>query len=134
MGEIWGTLNRGVGAMLLSAIVTIAIAGLLCTFIVDEPVAMLRSVPALFTTGKSTHVFEVKPIDESDTSAVKPYQLLPFQYDSSFVDSITIESDRNLLLADGETPDTFFNKPVRIEASTPYDWNRRSSKQSPIRW
>lgn len=132
MGEIWGTLSRGVGAMLLSAAIGIAAIGLLCTPIVDEPFAMLASVPSLFTTGETKTPFTLKPADESGEGTVKPYQLLPFKYDSDFVDSITVESNRTVLFADAETPEGFFNKPVRIEAQTPYVWNRKSNIPAPI--
>jgi len=130
LGEIVGTLTQGIGAWIGSVVVVVAILGVACWPLIDEPGAVFKSVSSLFSTGEVTTTVTIAGSKtDGDTTTYEPVKL---KYEGALVDSIRIESDRNLVLADSDQIETLRSQPVQVEARTPLDWNRRSSRQSPI--
>ncbi len=132
LGELYGTISRGIGAQLTSALAVIGIAGLSCTFLVDEPVPMLSNLPTLLKTGKSISTFTLPGMNASDEKAESEYVPLPLKYDPRFIQRVIVNSDRNIVLADGKDVESFRGKPLQIEARGEIDWNTKSSTPAPI--
>lgn len=132
LGELYGGLTQGIGSLLVSVIAAIGIAGLCCTYVVDEPVQMLASIPSLFTTGETTSRFTIPGIKVDGNQENSDYTPIPLKYDPTFVDSVAVQSDRKIILADGQNVESFRSKPLRMEARTEIAWNRQSSLDSPI--
>jgi len=132
LGELYGSISRGIGAQLTSALAVIGIAGLSCTFLVDEPLPMLTNIPNLLTTGKSVSTFTLPGMSASDEKAESEYVPLPLKYDPRFVQSIVVNSDRNIVLADGKNVESFREKPFQVEARSEIDWNTKSTTPAPI--
>jgi ABC-type transport system involved in multi-copper enzyme maturation permease subunit len=132
LGELYGSISRGIGAQLTVALGVIGIAGLCCTFLVDEPVPMLQSLSTLFTTGQSTSTFTLPGIDSADDTKVPEYVPLPLKYDPRLVQRVVVNSNRNIVLADGKDADSLQEKPLQIEARNEIDWNTQLATPSPI--
>jgi len=130
LGEIVGTLTEGIGAWISAVVIVVAFLGVACWPLIDEPAAVFRSLNGLFTTGEvTTSVTIAGSKVDGDSTVFEPVKL---RYDGALIDSIRIESDRNLTLSDSDQIETIRSQPVQVEARTPLEWNRRSSQQSPI--
>lgn len=132
VGELYGSITRGIGAQLTSVLAVIGIAGLACTFLVDEPFLMLKNLPTLFRNGNSTFTFTLAGSDADGEASKAEFVALPLKYDPQFIARIVVNSDRNIILADGKDAEAFRDKPVRVEAKNEIDWNRQSSTPPPI--
>ncbi len=132
LGELYESISRGIGGQLTSALAVIGIAGLSCTYLVDEPLPMLSSLPTLFTTGQSTSTFTLPGMDTTNEKAESEYTPLPLKYDPRFVQRVVVNSDRNIVLADGKDVESFREKPLQVEARTEIDWNTQFSAPAPI--
>ena len=132
MGELYGSITRGIGAQLTLALAAIGILGLCCTFVVDEPVPMLANLASLFGRGETSASFTLPGIGIDSDTAKAEFVPLPLKYDPQFIDRVVVFSDKNVILADGNDPLLFREKPLNLEAKTEIDWNRQSSFPSPI--
>jgi ABC-type transport system involved in multi-copper enzyme maturation permease subunit len=131
IGEFFESVTRGVGAYIAGVFLFIACGGLLATFLVDEPVAMLKSVPSLFVLGETTETFTVPVQDESDRASSKFFPL-GLKYDPRFLSRIVVRSKQNVILLDTPVIETYSRKPVRIQAGEDLLWTRGSTADSPI--
>ena len=132
IGELWGSITRGIGAQLTTALAVIGIAGLCSTFVVDEPVPMLSNLPSLFRRGETSASFSLPGIGVDSESAKNEFVPLPLKYDPRFVERVIVSSDKNIILADANDPLQFREKALTVEAKTEIDWNTQSSFPSPI--
>ena len=130
LDEIWGTLTEGIGAWVGSVAIIIGVLGVACWPLVDDPKGVLKSLSSFFSVGEVTTRLEVPGNDGSEASSV--YVPLNLKYEGALVDSIRIESDRNLVFADSDQAETRRSQPMQIEARTPLEWNRRASSPAPI--
>ena len=130
LGEIWGTLTQGIGAWVGSIGLSIAVLGVACWPLVDEPAEVLQSLGRFFSTGEVTSRIELAGNSSQTESSV--FLPLNLKYEGSLVDSVRIESDRNVVLADSDQIENTRSLPTQIEARTPLKWSRRDTRQAPI--
>jgi len=132
MGELYGSISRGIGAQLTTTLAIVGLAGLCCTFVVDEPVPMLVNLPSIFRPSQSTASFTIPGVALDGELGKTEFIPLPLRYNPQFVQRVVVSSNQNIILADGSDPTQFREKPLQIEARTEFDWNKQSSFPSPI--
>ncbi len=131
LSEFAETLQIGVGFQIFATLLTIVCLAFAATFVVEEPIPMLTSLPRLFSTGtiNKTVTLAGVPVD-SDAGEFLPVEL---SYNPLALRRITILSDRNVVLnvISSSTGD-YADAPTRIIARTPLEWNRGSAGNPPI--
>jgi hypothetical protein len=128
--ELGGSLTQGVGAYIASTLAIIASGGLLCTFLVDEPLEMVKGIPTIFNHGEVSATFPLPAASESEHET--NYVPIPLRYDPRYLDRIVVRSKQNIILSDTPTVDAYSRKPRRIQAGEDVVWDRRSTAAPPI--
>jgi hypothetical protein len=130
LSELKESLTTGVGGLIFGVLAIVAGLGLLSTPLLDEPLAMLQGIPKIFAYGESRQSFEI-PGQAADqtTSAFEP---VPLKYDPRFVNRVTVNSNRRLILADSQDPASVIRTPVQVEANVELAWTSDSKAEPPI--
>jgi hypothetical protein len=120
--ELNSLLFEGLGLYLVASALVIAIGGLLCTPLVDKPMAALSSIPKVLTSGATVpQKFTVAgATDESEPPFVK----LDVIYDPTTLDSIKLTSNKNILIGDGPSVAEFDTTGYQLFRDVPVEWNR----------
>jgi hypothetical protein len=123
ISELRSVLFQGAGAYALTALAAFGAIGLLSFWLIDQPFQSLRSLPQLLSSGKSVVTLPVPGIDPNATEA----KLIPLdiRYDARLLESVRIESDRNVVIGDAENLADFRMIPVRIDARSEVNWTRK---------
>lgn len=131
LSEIYESITTGVGGYISSMLAIIAISGLLCSFLVDEPLNVIQNIPTLFKAGDTKSTFEI-PGQTGDPNAETEYTPIALKYDYRYVREVIVQSRQNVLLSDAKTVDQATFKPIRIQAREDLVWTRGSKSQAPI--
>ncbi len=126
MGEVKSLLFQGVGLYLLSVTASMAAIGLASSVLVDNPMAAIRSVPYLFSSGYSEQTFTVDGVKADADEA--PFQKIGVRYDSTTLGAVEITSDRNILLADAPSISEFKYPASSIGPDNPAQWIRGANR------
>ncbi len=131
LAELGDSLTRGVGAYIATVFSIAAIVGLLCTFLVDEPLPMLKAIPKIFTDGEKSLTFTIPPQSDQNEGS-KQFFPIPLKYDAAYVDRVVIQSKQNIILSDTKEITEFSGKPVQVQAREDLIWKRGSNVAPPI--
>jgi ABC-type transport system involved in multi-copper enzyme maturation permease subunit len=115
----------GEGVMLPIGLVAAAFAifGVLGGLVVQEPRAMLQSLPRFLATGRQQQQFQIPP------GSVAP-EAIPITLRGSELWSLNIDSDQPLLIsAESEEAE---ERTVTVEPGTSFEWGRRAEAVSPF--
>lgn len=130
VGEIRSLLTEGIGYYLSISMVTMAALGFGCTFVADDPFAILRSLPQVFASGAYDYP-EIIPGNKSNADD-PDYVPLNIPYNPSLLQRIVIQSDRNVTIGDNVKLADFKMLPVQVESGQPLEWTRTASQPAPI--
>jgi ABC-type transport system involved in multi-copper enzyme maturation permease subunit len=110
--EWWSMVGEGVVPYLLGTAGVFALFGLLLTMFVEDPRAILESIPSVNVFGDGTQiaVAEIAP-SSSDDPEFLPANIV---YNFRNVAELTIESDKKVFLADSSDPAAFSRSPVEL--------------------
>ena len=125
--------SEGINPYLLSVAGVVVLIGLASTPLVTSPLEFFRSMKAVHLVGDGTSSFDVtvpgNREEDPDTAAFnpanKPYSLLNLS-------ELTIESDKNILIADAANPASFSRLPVTVNASESFVYRSSGMGQTPI--
>jgi ABC-type transport system involved in multi-copper enzyme maturation permease subunit len=130
MMEVRSLLFEGIGLFLVSTLGIIALIGLACTPLADNPAAAFASVPKLFYVGTTSQSFAIPGVVSDDDA---PFTKIPVKYDPSTLEQVEIISNQNLLIGDGPSIAEFRSPGFRVEREVPIRWNRTMGLQkSPL--
>jgi hypothetical protein len=123
------TLGEGAAGYLgVSALVIVLIGaaawgvGLaMSTPIVADPLKAFASIPQLFSTGEVT-VTRVIPAASQDQDA--PFVAVELPIDFELLNSLTVTSDKSVVLGDSDDTAAFSRTPIRLLAGESLSWNR----------
>jgi len=133
--ELRSIFSEGVIPYLLGTAAVFSVVGLASTPVVKEPRQILGSVwqVNLFGDGTETVIRQLEPapadLANPDSAA---FQKVPLDYVIFNVSELTVESDKTILIADGETPGKFNMPPVRVNAGEPIRYLREEREVPPL--
>lgn len=130
IGELSSIAFRGVGAAILTTAAVVASVGLASTFVVEQPIQTLASLPQIFSAGERIYKISVPgaPTDAQES----PFTVAAVPYRAELLTSVVIESNRNIMITDSDSVSRFQMRPVRIEARGEVNWNRKSALPPPL--
>lgn len=122
-------LSEGAAGYLgLVALIIVALGGALWALntvspspIVAEPVKAFASIPQVFSTGKQT---VTRTIPGSGTSQQSPFVPVDLAIDFELLDSLSVTSDKSVILADAEDSADFMRVPIRLGATESISWTK----------
>ncbi len=133
--ELWAMAREGVMPYLLGVAGVFMVIGLAATPLVEEPREILQSVGQVNLFGDGTEVV-VRQLEAAPAELTNPdeaeFQKVPMDYVMFNVSELTVESDKTILIGDGETPADFYNDPVRINAGEPVRYVREEREAPPL--
>lgn len=129
--ELFRTLTEGVSAYFLVWCGSWIVLALGSTFLVDDPLPTLQSIPKVFDSGRRTLEFQVD-VAKDDASGNKLLQLVDLPFNPNLLAGLQIESDKSILIADAEVADKSEMTPRKIEAGSEVSWIRGSAESPPI--
>jgi len=119
--EVRSLLFEGIGLYMVSVLGIVAVVGLMCTPLVEKPMAAFASIPKLFFAGSTTKTLQIPgAINEEDA----PFTRIDVQFDPYTLDSIEIKSSKNLLIGDGPSVADFRVPGFRVDRDILHRWNR----------
>ncbi len=131
LSELWESLSVGVGAYIATIFIMVAVGGLSCTLLVDEPLQMLQAIPKIFTSGKTSATFTV-PVQSELGEKSNEFHPIPLKYDPTYIEEIIVQSKQNIILAGSKVLYPQSDKPVQIQAREDFIWRRGMNTTPPI--
>ncbi len=130
----WGSVfSEGVVPYLLSTAGVFAVIGLAATPLVEEPMAVIRSVPEvnLVGDGRASYSVTIEGYvgDDPDDAPFVPAEV---SYDLRSAAEVSIRSDRTVLLADASEPAEFGRAPTRVNAGEELTYRYEDREIPPI--
>ena len=128
--EVPWVISEGVLMPITWIVIGAAGFGLVGSLLVREPVRMLESLPRLPYAQQRS--FEAVIPAESPEAAALPYAV-PVDLRGDELQSLTIESDQLVLVADAASEGEMRGKPLEVDLTVPYRWSRPREGQLPFR-
>jgi ABC-type transport system involved in multi-copper enzyme maturation permease subunit len=129
--DLRSLLFEGYGAVLLSAVGLFALAGIASSFVASDTGKAFESLPQVFSPNRVSMTLPAIEGLVSDTETPKFFKQ-DIRFDPLQLKSITVESDRNITIADSDDFGKFQTPPFDIPANEPVVWNVGDSEQSPL--
>lgn len=132
--EWFAMLGEGVVPYLASTLGVIAVIGLCATPIIENPMQILESIPAVNVLGDGISTFEVtvEPGSPDMAADEAPFRAAGIQYNLRNVSSVKITSDRTVLLADSSDPSEFALTPFRVDADESLEYRSENMDRPPL--
>jgi ABC-type transport system involved in multi-copper enzyme maturation permease subunit len=129
--ELTRTLTEGVPFYFLIFCSLLIVTTLGITFLVDEPLAKLQSIPSLFMA-RAEAIDMTIDVAKEDASGNKLLQMVETNFNPSLLTGVRITSTKDVLIADAELADKSEMTPRRIEAGGELFWLKNFSEAPPI--
>ncbi len=129
---LWSTLSEGAAGVLSLLVVLVMIIGLSAGFLFKNRQSAIESIPRLFQTGTYVvkKVIPGAPADiKADESPLVPVEL---SLDPELLNSISIQTDRSIVLADAALASDFVAAPQRMQPGDVINWNKKEERPAPI--
>ena len=131
----WGQiLTEGIVPYLLAVAGIFVLIGLIATPMVSRPMEFVRSIQQVNLVGDGTERLEVivpaiDPNSDPDDSDFVPANI---SYNLRSAAQLSIESDRNILIADSSDPGTFSRRPQQVFAGEKMEFRSEDRQTPPI--
>ena len=129
--ELSRTLTDGITSYYLVWCGSWVLVALGSSFLIDDPISTLRSIPQLFTTGRTSFSFTID-VAKTDASGGKMLQLVDVPFNPNQIAGLQIKSDKDVLIADTEDLAKSDMSPRQIDAGKDISWVRGLTEIAPI--
>lgn len=129
--ELSRTLTEGVSLYFLVWCGGWTLLAIGTTWLVDDPITTLKSIPAVFDSGRWSKTFEID-VAKENASGSKLFQMVDAPFNPSLLAGLQIKSDKNILISDAEEVEKSDMTPKRINAGTDVSWVRGAAESPPI--
>ncbi len=89
--------------------------------IVADPVKAFASIPQVFSTGRDVQTRDVPAAPQEGEAPFVPIRV---PIDAELLESLTIATDKTIVLSDAEKSEDFIKTPIRLAASESLEWTR----------
>ena len=126
------TLSEGASSVLVVIVLVVMVVGLLSGLVFPDPQSALTSVPRLFQTG-TQQISQVIPGTPAETN-LDEAPLVPFEVDvdPKLLTSMTLHTDRTIVLSDAPESSQFTEAPKRLQANEQLTWSRKDERAPPV--
>lgn len=132
--EWFSMIGEGVIPYILGTVGVLAVIGLSGTPLVEKPMEILSSVAAvnLVGDGTVTYTVEIDGVQPDVLADDAPFYPANILYNMRNTSSLTITSDRTILLADGAGAEDFRTAPFRVNAGDTLSYRYEDRDQPPL--